>query len=47
MWRKLGGTVKEQEIDSIEGFPVALAAKADIRREALTAIEYHDRDTLG
>ncbi len=39
MWRKLGGTVKGQEIDSIEGFPVVLAAKADTRREALAAIE--------
>jgi hypothetical protein len=31
--------VKVQKIDGIEGFPVALAAKADTRREALTAIE--------
>jgi hypothetical protein len=47
MWRKLGVTVKVQKIDGIEGFPLARTAKADTRREVLTAIEYHDRDTPG
>jgi hypothetical protein len=39
--------VKVQKIDGIEGFPVVRAAKADTRREVLTAIEYHDRDIPG